>query len=350
MLRACLLALIVTLSACATAQAPVGIRVTGAGSSFEDAKNNAFKIAIEQAVGTVLVAEVEVINGKLARDEIINHSSGYVDRYQVLSRSSGPGSVIVDMNVWVNSSKIANRILGKSRDAGNFDGPTHSTQYSTYVGQQRTGDEILHTVLRDHPRRAYNIVGGAPTVRVDYNRNAVIRIPYKMTWNQHYMISLQSALDTVGLKPQIKTFGQYVSGVYQANRSGRVVNGDNSSYELYANPDSAGTVHIGPTRHHGQQYYIADRIQLRALMTAFSDDNAPVVRVTLRNHANAIVYDECLYPGVALYSGSIHGSNRLTLIIDERAGNFEIVTPNSALIESVLRTEMSIQSRSTCKR
>ena len=49
------------------------IRVEGIGSTLQQAKDNAFKIAVELQVGSVLVNELESKDTKLIRNDIINY-------------------------------------------------------------------------------------------------------------------------------------------------------------------------------------------------------------------------------------------------------------------------------------
>jgi hypothetical protein len=352
MLRVCLTALIVTISACATAQGPTQIRVTGAGKTFEAAKENAFKHAVQEAVGNVLVAEVELNNGALTRDEILSHSSGYVERYTILSKNEGSDLVMLEMNVWVNNSKIANRILGKSRDVATIDGQNHSVQHSTYVQQQNTGDELLYTVLRDHPYRAYNIYSRQPEMRVDYNRNAVLRIPYSIRWNPNYLASLSSALEAVEIKPRVKGFGEYFYGIYEAQNSGKVRNGDMSSYEFTAKTTAYGAVMIGPSAFDGRKFNISDVIQMRALMSAFSDENTPLIKVTIYDHANNIRYQACHAPEATFYVGNIAHSRKLNLLTNDhkKSGEIDIVISNSTSLQNMIRSELTIVAAKNCPR
>ena len=56
------------------------IRTQGRGSTFEEAKNEAFRSAIEIKVGSAIVSEQETFNDKV-RDEIVNYSAGYVYKF-----------------------------------------------------------------------------------------------------------------------------------------------------------------------------------------------------------------------------------------------------------------------------
>lgn len=61
------------------------IVVTGTGATEEEAKNNAFVTAIEQAIGVMVSAELLIENGELIQDRIKTRSDGFIESYSVLS-------------------------------------------------------------------------------------------------------------------------------------------------------------------------------------------------------------------------------------------------------------------------
>ncbi len=118
------------------------IRVEGIGSTLQQAKDNAFKTAVELQVGSVLVNELESKDTKLIRNDIINYSAGYVDSYKIITANSYDNKVVVIVDVWVSSSKIANRILGTSTNPKIFDNQTQSTRYETYIQSKKKSMDI----------------------------------------------------------------------------------------------------------------------------------------------------------------------------------------------------------------
>ena len=59
------------------------IEVLGEGRTPDEARNNGFRLAVEQAVGAIIASESEVNNNRLSRDEIISYASGYVTKYEI---------------------------------------------------------------------------------------------------------------------------------------------------------------------------------------------------------------------------------------------------------------------------
>lgn len=170
------------------------LRVKGVGKNVEEAKTNGFTTAIEIAVGSAIVSNKEARNDKMVRDEIINHSAGYVDNYTIVSRIDSNNTVTVIMDVQVKSSKIHERIFGKFSDQNELQGNRMSSQFSTYMEDRRTGDKLLNTVLSDYPSNAYNVKNKLTEFKLDKNRNAVVRIEYELAWNFNYLKALNEVL------------------------------------------------------------------------------------------------------------------------------------------------------------
>jgi len=173
------------------------IRVEGIGSTLQQAKDNAFKTAVELQVGSVLVNELESKDTKLIRNDIINYSAGYVDSYKIITANSYDNKVVVIVDVWVSSSKIANRILGTSTNPKIFDNQTQSTRYETYIQSKNNGDMLLRSVLNDYPRKAFIVQQGQHKFGVDTDRNPFIEIGFTFRWNYNYIESFNETLSLI---------------------------------------------------------------------------------------------------------------------------------------------------------
>lgn len=170
------------------------LRVVGIGPTYEIARNNAFVQAIQHQVGVVLLSERETRNYQSVRNEIITYSSGYVDSFNIVDTKFVNGRYELTIDVVVNSSKISERLLSKSKSSTEFDGERHSAQLSTYLAERFTSDRLLNAVLNDYPYRAYNIKQLPYNITIDQQKNAYINIPYQLSWNVNYIKSLDEAL------------------------------------------------------------------------------------------------------------------------------------------------------------
>jgi len=177
-----------------TSDGGTSIRVTATGSTFEEAKSIAFNRAIEYVVGSVILNEKESKNDKLVRNDILNHSSGYVDNYSVIKSTMTGNSVTLEMDVVVKNSRIANRILNKTTTDTNINGDKLATQYSTYLDSRKSVNSIITPVLADFPNRAFSIKVEKTDFQLDMYNNSRLAVQYRMDWNYNWVMAMDEAL------------------------------------------------------------------------------------------------------------------------------------------------------------
>lgn len=176
------------------------IEVEGRGRSPEEARSNCYRLAVEQAVGSLISSESQVENGRLRRDEIITYASGYVTKHEVMSTAvNGAGDYKVKMKVWVARSALSDRLLNRSEQSGQVDGARASVQLQTLNYERATGDAILQQVLNDFPQRAFDIEM-RPTDVIRHNRSAHMELTFVLKWNKDYLRSLWTALEATSFR------------------------------------------------------------------------------------------------------------------------------------------------------
>jgi hypothetical protein len=94
------------------------VQVESTAATAAQARAEGFKLAVSQAVGTLVVTESEVKNQQLVRNEIIQYSSGYIQDFKILSETQVGSMTRIIMDVWVTESKIADRLLNLSKADG----------------------------------------------------------------------------------------------------------------------------------------------------------------------------------------------------------------------------------------
>jgi hypothetical protein len=174
------------------------VEVQAQAATFEAARAEGFRLAVEHAVGSLILSETEVRNSRVIRDEIITYASGYVDRFEIVDRKEQNNRVTLTMKVWVAHSTLRNRLLNESKGAGQIEGERVNAQLQTFQQQRQTGDRVLTTVLNDFPKRAFNVAVQPTQVVVDRNRIPHLRLVFDVSWNQNYLDSLAEAVRVVG--------------------------------------------------------------------------------------------------------------------------------------------------------
>jgi hypothetical protein len=317
-----LLTVCMLVCACSSATKNSYIRASGEGNTFEEAKNNAFKEAIEYHLGVVIASERESHNDKLTKNEILAYSSGYVNDYKIISNSTSYGKVRVVVDVDVKRNRISDRILSKSNDIKNVDGSKHQTQYQTFLHNKQNGDKLLQSILNDYPRHAYNLTQGKHSLHLDSARNLSIVIPYEISWNKNYLNALNDALKLL----------------------------DDGRLGLFHT--SVGNVSIG-----NNKYYFNDTFASNNILDAISEHNEVRLLLTIRDISNRIVYSECYMPeftrGIrsSLYEYSYVRIIRIGLF-PTRSENSKIkikMRPNVNL-NNVSSVELSMATKGSCQK
>ena len=186
------------------------VEVTTDGSTLEQARHSAFRIATERAVGVIILSETETANSRLKRDEIISYASGYVDEYKIVDQTERQGRIWIKAQVWIKHSAIANRLLAGSVEPGKIDGERHSAQLSSLKHQQRSGDSLLSAVLNDFPKRSFVTKAGKTQIEVQPDRTAQLAVDFTAYWDYRYLEALNESLKN--LKPKTPMCGVHSTG------------------------------------------------------------------------------------------------------------------------------------------
>lgn len=247
------------------------IRVQGIGDTLQQAKENAFKTAVELQVGSILVTELESFDSKITKHEIINYSAGYVDNYKIIETNNFNNKILVIVDVYVSSSKIANRILGTGSHNKSFDSNVHGTRYETYIQSKNDADKLLKSLLKDFPKRAFVVTQHQHKFGVDTQRNPFIEIGFKFNWNYNYLVSFNEVLSL------IQDGG---NGLFRTSPGNIVIMAkDPKDYVL------------GKKNH----YKFNDIVIMETIRNRF-DNNTPRLQLTVYNQNNNIFYTECYVP------------------------------------------------------
>jgi len=177
------------------------LRVQGAGANQAEAREQAFRLAVAQAIGTLLVSETELRDGRIVREEIIAHGSGMIHDFSVIETGIAAGTHLVVLDAWVAKSEIANRVLSRSKDAGRIEGERLSQQIDSFKETRRSGDNLVRAVLSDFPSRSFRV--SLEKTRVVSDRERVLRliVPVRLTWDSAWLKSLTEAAEGASHQP-----------------------------------------------------------------------------------------------------------------------------------------------------
>lgn len=175
------------------------LQVEGHGTTVDQARQNGFRLAIEQAVGQVIVSDQEVKGDQLTKDWIGGYSAGYVDQYEVLETRQEGHEIVVKMNVLVSDSKIAKRMLSSGNKNLIIAGEQLQAQLDTQLEQRDRGDRLIAEVLSSYPYNAYVVNSGQTEVTIGQRREVYVDVPYELHWSRFWLEALDEALGVIAV-------------------------------------------------------------------------------------------------------------------------------------------------------
>ena len=172
------------------------IRVQSKGATETEARTEAFRLAVDQAVGSLLVSETKIKNGNLQNHETINYSSGYIHDFEYVNIHRG-NKVVLQVDVWVKKSRIAERISVENSSECELQGGRIAESFRSLQEQDQAGDRLLKSVLADFPERAVNV----QIKNIEYlnqNRKPILQVEFYVWWKEKYIEALRETLKNVG--------------------------------------------------------------------------------------------------------------------------------------------------------
>lgn len=96
----------------------VTLTVSAQGQTISEAKQNALRDAIEQAFGTFISSNTEILNDELVKDEIVSVSNGNIQDYEVISEAQLPnGDYATTLKAIVSVTKLTSFVESKGGEA-----------------------------------------------------------------------------------------------------------------------------------------------------------------------------------------------------------------------------------------
>lgn len=163
----------------------------GCAQTKEQALDQAFRRAIEFHSGSVIVNEAQVRGDRLVKTETLDYSAGRVEKFEIRNEYRQDKKICVTAEIWVDKSRIGHRAMVHNSSEQQFSGDQHSGQINSHRQEHLRGDRLLSHVIQDYPVRAYNIAQTDYTLTIDRNRQAVLRVPYTVSWNPNFLVAVE---------------------------------------------------------------------------------------------------------------------------------------------------------------
>lgn len=181
------------------------VNVQGRGATEEQARQNAFRTAVEQSVGSLNLRQSERVDNNIIQDKQLIYSSGFVEKYKDLKvERLADDTWTISMTVWVKPSNLADGLIGKTQDTSTIDGIRQSNLLDSRDHERQTATDLLRAVLSKWPGQGVTIERPHETeIHYSADRNAVFVIPYlRVFMSEKYSKSLHEVLGRIGSQNQ----------------------------------------------------------------------------------------------------------------------------------------------------
>lgn len=175
------------------------IRVESTAANESVAVDQALREAVERAVGTLLVSKQEIKNNVVTKNEILKHSSGYIETYKILSSVSVGNLRRVVVDAWVTQSRIADRLLIESSPGAGIKGDQIEKTYGSYGDQKKSAEIIVKDFLQSFPAQAFEIGISNTLAEVSGDRLYIV-IRGKIRLQDTYVAALSDLVARTGGK------------------------------------------------------------------------------------------------------------------------------------------------------
>lgn len=295
------------------------VRVQATGNTESEARTEAFRLAVDQAVGSLLVSETEIQNGTIARNDVINYSSGYVHDFEYVNIYKESNKVTLQIDVYVSKSKIADRITVQNSTQGNLEGGRIAEAFKSIQTEKQTGDKLLQTVLNDFPQKALD-VDVTNIEYSNYNRTPAITISFKVQWKPKYITALKEVMHNTMIPVQHKRLSQ--NGVVFFDNKG-------CYWDCYT-------------------AYTTDKNRFAVFYYGIHESSEPNVLVTFLDKNQNSVYSECWWFGHNLYDYRLNKTFKIyedSITLQELSMNL-----NNVDISRLDTVDLKILSHNECQR
>jgi len=191
-------------------------------------------------------------------------------------------------------------------------------------------------VLRDFPRRAFDITLSNAVFRMDADRRTMLEIPFELKWNYNYIVSLHEALQATSQNPRAKNCWNFNQDCVNQTYI-RVVAKNPTSFAKWDN-----TLGFNDYRKH---HLVND---------AFIN-SVPVMQLVIRDTQNRMVFRDCYSWTVMNWSSTqsfVETRNNQIGVYGDLVRSSRIVVDlgrDSRGIDALSNIELSVVKAETCK-
>jgi hypothetical protein len=178
------------------------VTVRGIAADPAQAREQGFRLAVQEAVGSLMLSRTEVESGQVRRNEILNYSSGYVDRFEILRQDRDlQGTYSIDMRVWVRRSALADGLFAGQANTNSLDASRAQAGVLTLRQQRTSSDDMLRAVLDQWPESSFKASIKSSGWQLDDLGRSVFVVEIRLDWNEAWLRSVGEVITKTSAVP-----------------------------------------------------------------------------------------------------------------------------------------------------
>lgn len=314
---------------CATTDNPTYVTTVGQGQTIDDAKNHAFKLAIEDTLGAIVTSDLEIDYNDVVLNTVTTHSSGYVTDYNIVEIDQINDTYFATVEILVAETRLRDFLLSDPNAI--VDSNVNQAQVETFLTERQSGDMFLRDLFRYYPKHAFQIKMLPHNLKTNPQRQIIIEVPYELRWDYDFLEALNKTLS-------------YVSDA-KLSRFSRMPYG---SVKIEAKDPKDWL--IGDTSVH----YFNDSNRIDAIKQLISNENELRLHMYVNTINGLPIINKCVYPKFLTYSGRVFynlGSEGELIIygneVEKNSLHIEIL--NHKIISSITEISINLVSEKDCQ-
>lgn len=127
------------------------VTAEGAGSTETEALKDAFRNAVQQAVGLVVDAETVVKNEDILEDQILTYSDGFIEKHRVLSKQKRDGIVSIEIEAVIKRRSLVQKLESAKVIKRKADGGSLFGEIVSQAEGSQDAKKLLNKALKGFP-------------------------------------------------------------------------------------------------------------------------------------------------------------------------------------------------------
>lgn len=172
------------------------VSVQGAGATEQQAREQAFALAIDEALGSLVISQVDIENHEVKRNRLLKYNSGYIHSFRVKQRFVLPdGQIALELDVWVKKLALSDGLVASATTVDRELAVQASAALQSMNRESQAGNELLAATVEDYPARALTPTVRRTDIAVTADRRARVVIDLAVRWNADYLATLHRVLE-----------------------------------------------------------------------------------------------------------------------------------------------------------